>query len=166
MILVLSLVLGLVPLAGVAWIFVSGMITLVSALGHGGRTFHDADPADALGLLPAQRVLGNARPRNNRQEGNSPGKDSAGESELSDGNPGNDLGAADGARIGGFNAAGIHAMVAGNRALLPPARARRRRAGVAAGVLAGAGLGIRQLLSLRATGPVSSTTWIISIPAR
>ena len=28
MILVLSLVLGLVPLAGVAWIFVSGMITL------------------------------------------------------------------------------------------------------------------------------------------
>jgi cbb3-type cytochrome oxidase subunit 3 len=29
MILVLSLVLGLVPLAGVAWIFASGMITLV-----------------------------------------------------------------------------------------------------------------------------------------
>jgi len=28
MILVLSLVLGLIPLAGVAWIFVSGMITL------------------------------------------------------------------------------------------------------------------------------------------
>ena len=62
MILVLSLVLGVVPLAGVAWIFASGMITL-SPSSHGRRTIHDPHPADALRLLPAERVLGDARPR-------------------------------------------------------------------------------------------------------
>ena len=61
MILVLSLVLALVPLAGVAWIFVSGMISICSTVGYRGWPVHVADPAHGLGLFSVEQLLGSAR---------------------------------------------------------------------------------------------------------
>ncbi len=101
-----------------------------------------------------------------RQEGSRARQGSCGESELSNGDSGNNFGATDGARIRGRDAARIHALVAGNRALLPPAHARGRRAGLAAGVLAGHRLGIWQLRFAPAADRASSTISIIFIPAR
>jgi hypothetical protein len=61
MILVLSLVLGLVPLAWASSGFSERHDRPLAVFGDRGRTLHDADSAHAFALLPAERVLGNAR---------------------------------------------------------------------------------------------------------
>ena len=129
MILVLSLVLGVVPLFGVVWIFVSGMIVLSAVFNHNGRAVHDADPADAVRMFPVECILGNARPRNARQEeGKRTHEGTYGKSELSDGNPRYNFDTASTGPFRGSGIARIYALVARDRALLPATHARGRGA--------------------------------------
>ncbi len=82
-----------------------------------------------------------------------------------DGNPGSNVGASDDSLFRRSHPARVHALVARDRPLLPPARTRHRRARIAAGLLARARLRLRQLFAFRQAEP-SSITWITSIPAR
>ena len=98
MILVLSLVLGIVPLVGVVWIFVSGMITLspFSATVDGLFMTLILLTLSACFLLNAfwemrDRVMGKKKEAPRRE-------DTRGESELTNGNPSNNFDAADGRR--------------------------------------------------------------------
>ena len=68
MILVLSLVLGVVPLVGVVWIFVSGMITLSPFSATVDGLFMTLILLTLSGVLPVECLLGNARQRDARQE--------------------------------------------------------------------------------------------------
>ena len=111
MILVLSLVLGIVPLFGVAWIFVSGMITLSPFSCH-GRPFYDPDPADPLRVLSAECVLGNA---DKGLIGKKPApavQNSSRKGELTMATQAATLSASRHIGIGGRDAARIHALVA------------------------------------------------------
>ena len=68
MILVLSLVLGIVPLAGVAWIFVSGMITLSPFSVTVDGLFMTLILLTLSACFLLNAYLGNARPRVDGQE--------------------------------------------------------------------------------------------------
>ena len=60
-ILVLSLRLGIVPLAGCRLDFRKRHDHLRTALGHCRRAVHDTDPSHAFWLLPDECVLGSTR---------------------------------------------------------------------------------------------------------
>ena len=68
LILVLSLVLGLVPLVGVAWIFVQRNDHPLTIFVTMDGLFMSLILLTLSGLFPAERVLGNARPGHDRQE--------------------------------------------------------------------------------------------------
>src|SRR5208282_6798200 len=109
----------------------------VAAFGHGRRPVHEPDFANALGVLSVERILGDARSGHPWQETTRAREGSPGQSELTHGDRDSDksVSAPGGAPVHRRHAARLHAMVAGDCALLPPEIARGRRAGFTVRVL-------------------------------